>query len=183
MSLQNRWRWCAAAVIVVAAVSVSGQSAAPPGRDEVLTALLAEVKGLRAAMEQMASAGPRVQLFASRLQLQEARMTSMMRRLDTVRDNLAAAQREVARLQADERQMAAVVAEHETATTREALEEGRQAGFMLKQLREQIAMAAATANRHSAEETQLMQDLTTEQGRWSAINQQLDELERVLAKR
>ena len=78
-----------------------GQSPAPPPAGDVLAALLVEVRGLRAAMEQMASAGPRVQLFASRLQLQEGRMNNMARRLDTVRDSLAGAQREVARLQAD----------------------------------------------------------------------------------
>ena len=129
-------------------------------------------------MEQMASAGPRVQLFASRLQLQEGRMNNMARRLDSVRDNLAAAQREVARLQADQGQMEAVMAEQKASASVEAREEARQAEFMLVQLRQQIAAARATENRHAAEEAQLVQDLTTEQGRWLAINQQLDELER-----
>ena len=58
---------------------------------DVLPALLAEVKGLRAAMEQMAGAGPRVQLSVGRLQLQEGRIAGMIRRLDTVRDTLASA--------------------------------------------------------------------------------------------
>ncbi len=88
MKLQTGGRWVAAAVILAGAIGVSGQSAAPPAREDVLPALLAEVRGLRAAMEQMASAGPRVQLFASRLQLQEARITNMIRRLDTVRDRM-----------------------------------------------------------------------------------------------
>lgn len=39
---------------------------------DVLNALLVEVRGLRAAMEELASAGPRVQLSMGRLQLQEA---------------------------------------------------------------------------------------------------------------
>lgn len=89
----------AAAVILVLAVAatltgavLSARQSPPATNDEVLPALLAEVKGLRAAMEQMASAGPRVQLFVGRLQLQEARITSMARRLDTVRDSLAGAQ-------------------------------------------------------------------------------------------
>jgi hypothetical protein len=67
----------------------------------VLPALLVEVKGLRAAMEQMAGAGPRVQLFVGRLQLQEDGIAGMVRRLDTVRDTLASARRE---LEAQERQ-------------------------------------------------------------------------------
>jgi hypothetical protein len=53
-------------------------------RRDVLPALLVEVRGLRAAMEQMASAGPRIQLFVSRLQLQEARVNAMARRLDEI---------------------------------------------------------------------------------------------------
>src|SRR5688500_4851523 len=95
MRLQTGRRWLAAAVILAGAVNVSGQSATPaPARDDVLNALLAEVRGLRAAMEQMASAGPRVQLLASRLQLQETRINNMIRRLDEVRDRTAAARRE-----------------------------------------------------------------------------------------
>src|SRR5215471_8826493 len=59
--------------------------------DDVLPALLTEVKGLRAAMEQMASGSTQAQLLVGRLQLQEGRITSMIRRLDTVRDSLATA--------------------------------------------------------------------------------------------
>src|SRR5918993_551572 len=104
MNLQTGRRWVMAAVVLGAAVNLSGQSAAPPRADDVLPAVLAEVRGLRAAMEQMASAGPRVQLFASRLQLQETRITNMIRRLDTVRDRIGESQQEITRLQAEEKQ-------------------------------------------------------------------------------
>src|SRR5258705_11175560 len=87
----------AAAVILVLAVAatltgaaVSARQSPPATNDEVLPALLAEVKGLRAAMEQIASAGPRVQLFVGRLQLQEARINAMARRLATVPESPAA---------------------------------------------------------------------------------------------
>jgi chromosome segregation ATPase len=183
MNMQSAGRWFAGAVILAAAVTLSGQSAAPARQDDVVAALLVEVRGLRAAMEQLANAGPRVQLFASRLQLQEGRMSNMARRLDTVRDNLAASQREVARLQADLSRMESVVAEQRTAASLEAREEAKQAEAMLAQLRGQITIARATENRHAAEEAQLVQDLTSEQGRWLAINQQLDELERALSRK
>jgi hypothetical protein len=52
------------------------------------SALLREVDGLRVAMEQKASAGPRVQLAIKRLQLQEQRVNNMTpaeRHADTVR--------------------------------------------------------------------------------------------------
>ena len=68
-------------------------SQAAQGQD-VLPALLVEVRGLRAAMEEMASAGPRVQLALGRLQLQEQRVNNLLRRLETARGSLAGAQRE-----------------------------------------------------------------------------------------
>ena len=183
MAGDNGRRWFVGAAVLAAAVNVSGQTPAPAPQSDVLSALLVEVKGLRAAMEQMASAGPRVQLFASRLQLQEGRINGMTRRLDTVRDNLAGAQRDLARLQEEVRRFEAVIAEHRSAPTPESREQGREVELLLPQLRSQIGIAKATVERHTAEESQLLQDLTTEQGRWLAINQQLDELERTLSKK
>ena len=55
------------------AVRGSAQSQQPSGQD-VLAALLQEVKGLRAAMEQMATSNAHAQLLVGRLQLQESRM-------------------------------------------------------------------------------------------------------------
>jgi DNA repair exonuclease SbcCD ATPase subunit len=173
-----------AAVVVAAAASLSGQTAPARQPDgEVLNALLVEVRGLRAAMEQMASAGPRVQLFASRLQLQEARINNMIRRLDTVRDRIAESQQALGRLQADEKQFQAALEEHRASSSPEAREEANQASFLLKDLKAKMALAQTTLNRQLAEESQLVGDLTTEQGRWNAINQQLDELERTLGRR
>src|SRR5262252_4801205 len=84
----------AAVVIAIAgggfAVHGYAQAQQPSGPD-VLPALLQEVKGLRAAMEQMATSNAHAQLLVGRLQLQESRMNSMIRRLDTVRDEHAKA--------------------------------------------------------------------------------------------
>jgi hypothetical protein len=181
MKLQTGSRWVAVAVMLAAAVNVSGPTAAQ-GRDDVLPALLAEVRGLRAAMEQMASAGPRVQLFASRLQLQEARIGNMIRRLDTVRDRMGEAQQEISRFQAEEKQFQAALAEQKTGTAEER-HEAEMGSVLLGGLRGKIATAKAALDRHVAEEAQLMADLTVEQGRWTAINQQLDELEKALVRR
>src|SRR6476620_8025358 len=88
--------------VVIAALAVTGAAwtgrvaaQAPQAGPDVLPALLEEVRGLRAAMEQMASAGPRIQLFTSRLQLQETRISNMLRRLDGVRDSLAPLQQDL----------------------------------------------------------------------------------------
>src|SRR5262245_58939243 len=81
--------------ILVAAAAFGGslvaraQPASPQA--DVLGALLTEVRGLRSAMEALASAGPRVQLLLGRVQLQEQRILNQTRRLDTVTASLAAA--------------------------------------------------------------------------------------------
>ena len=173
-----------AAVLLTGAVSLSGQSGSSARQDaggEVLNALLLEVRGLRAAMEQMASAGPRVQLFASRLQLQETRINNMIRRLDTVRDRVSETQQEISRFQMEEKQLEATLGEQKQSNDPGAREEASMATLLIGGVKTKMATATAALNRHTAEEAQLMAELATEQGRWTAINQQLDELERVLA--
>ena len=94
------WRTLTAAVAVaVLGAGLAAQAQRP--QDDVLSALLTEVRGLRQAMEQMASAGPRVQLALGRLQLQEQRLNTMLRRLENVRDSTAGAERAVQQVQAD----------------------------------------------------------------------------------
>src|SRR6476469_9408866 len=93
--MNRRHTLVAAAAIAIAggAFAVRGSAQAPqPSGPDVLPALLQEVKGLRAAMEQMATSNAHAQLLVGRLQLQESRMNSMIRRLDTVRDEHAKAQ-------------------------------------------------------------------------------------------
>lgn len=167
----------AAAVIVMGAGAlgrVSGQTQPPARGDDILPALLVEVKGLRAAMEQMSSAGPRVQLFVGRLQLQETRMNGMIRRLDTVRDTLGTARRDLDRAKGTLKMLTGAPP---PGAPQEDL------GPMIGGMKQEVAAAQATVDRLAAEETQLTQELTVEQGRWIDINQRLDELERALAKR
>lgn len=154
----------------------AGQAAPAPRNEDVLPALLAEVRGLRAAMEQMASAGPRIQLFVSRLQLQEGRMNTMIRRLESVRDSLASEQRELANAQETVTRFESALPTA-TGPGREELTQ------MLPGRRREVAEHRVAVARFTAEEAQLAADLATEQGRWTDINQRLDELERALTKR
>jgi len=59
---------------------------------DVLPTLLIEVRDLRGAMEEMAAAGPRVQLALGRVQLQEQRINTLIRRLDEAHGAVAVAQ-------------------------------------------------------------------------------------------
>jgi hypothetical protein len=177
MSGVNRSSMIAAAVLVLAgAASVWHPVAAQATRsDDVLPALLVEVKGLRAAMEQMASGSTQAQLLIGRLQLQEGRITSMIRRLDTVRDSLASARNGYDQIQGA---MQMLGKDDAPGAGQEKDQEGILAG-----LKSQVAAAKANVDRLAAEEMQLTGDIVAEQQRWTAINQRLDELERTLAKR
>jgi hypothetical protein len=167
----------AASAAAFMGVLVYGQAAQAPKNEDVLPALLAEVRGLRAAMEQMASAGPRVQLFTSRLQLQEARMNNMIRRLDEVRGGLATQQRLLENAQEEQRRFETSLASDPARPGREELPQ------LIARAKREVADRRAAVTRLTAEEAQLTQELAVEQGRWTEINQRLDELERALSKR
>jgi chromosome segregation ATPase len=178
MTTDHARRGLVAGLLLAAAVSVSAQPAAPSKSEDLLPALLTEVRGLRAAMEQMASAGPRIQLFVSRLQLQESRINSMARRLDTVRDELAKAQHDL------------LAAQDEQARVETALATGsipniprEQLTGMLSQAKREVADRKPALTRLAAEETQLTQDIAAEQARWTEINSRLDDLERALSRK
>jgi chromosome segregation ATPase len=166
------------AVLVVCAIAAfamrgSAQAQQPSGTD-VLPALLQEVHGLRAAMEQMATSNAHAQLLVGRLQLQESRMNGMIRRLDTVRDDLAKAEREYAQISG-----ALKMLEGDSSPSDVPDKDRNTAVAGLKQ---QAQYAKAEVDRLRAEEAQLTSDLTAEQARWVDINQRLDELERSLKK-
>ena len=167
----------AAAVLLTGALGHARQVAPAAANDDVLAQLLVEVRGLRAAMEQMASAGPRVQLFASRLQMQETRMNNMIRRLDGVRDNLRQEQDELQRAQGVQKQFEDKIATSPQLAGRDELTQ------IVAQAKAEVAGHRAAVTRLAAEEAQLTQDLGVEQGRWIEINQRLDELERALSKK
>ena len=170
-----------AVVVTIAIASWFVPARAQTPNQDLVPALLVEVKGLRAAMEQMASVSARSQLLVGRLQLQEGRITAMTRRLDTVRDALASARHEL-----DEQQATLTSLQ---APPTEKKEEGLAAliksfGFVkIEDVQREVVARQETVNRLAAEEQQLLQQITAEQARWVDINQRLDELERTLAKK
>jgi hypothetical protein len=176
MTTAGKARWLLTAMVMVACAGALGRVSGQAAEADVLPALLSEVKGLRAAMEQLASAGPRVQLSVSRLQLQEGRIAAMVRRLDTVRDSLTNARGDLDRVKGALKMMES--GEHEPGAPPQ-----EDFGPLLGGMKREVATAQANVDRLTAEEIQLTQDVTTEQARWTEINQRLDELERALAKR
>jgi chromosome segregation ATPase len=164
-----------AIVLLVSGSAIGGAQSVIGG--DVLAQLLAEVRGLRLAMEQMAAAGPRVELALGRLQLQEQRVNTLVRRQESVRSSLSAAESEITQHQIRQSQLERALREAESAPGRAEIEE------MLSLVKREAANVTASLQRLQAEDAALSGDIAAEQGRWSEINRALEELERSLIRR
>lgn len=173
------WRivLAAGAAAVLGVTGVLAAQGSRPQNDDVLGQLLTEVRGLRAAMEQMASAGPRVQLALGRVQLQEQRIVNQIRRLDAVKANLATAQEELRRMEARARDLDQMIRDYPNSQERGEVERE------LPRLRREAAERRAQVQSLANEEALLAQDVAAEQNRWSDFNRLLEELERALVRR
>jgi chromosome segregation ATPase len=164
-----------------AGLGVRARAAAQATRatdQDVLPALLIEVRGLRAAMEQMASAGPQVQLALGRLQLQEQRVNNLLRRIESVQNDLAKALED-----SDRARQRLTMSKDALKSGRLPAEEQRQEEIILPELQATQGRALANVQRLQAEESGLTQELAAEQIRWAEINQRMEELERALTRK
>jgi chromosome segregation ATPase len=172
------------AALLVGGLVARAQTPSASGSADIMPALLAEVRGLRAAMELMASAGARVQLALGRLQLQEQRLNTAIKRLDETRTRLTDMQRAGADQQ---EQLAAMEAmfrgESGTGQPKEGLPDRTTVNEMLRQHRREMARTAAEIQRLTGDEVAQANEVAAEQTRWSEFNQRIEELERGLAVR
>ena len=152
--------------------------ASPPAQDSTSTQLLQEVRRLREAIETMVSTGARVQIVFGRLQLQEQRAATAARRWDDLREQVARVTREVTELTARTQEL-----EERLRDSRDTPEVRANIETELPHLKRTAAQMEAERARLQLEESQAASVLATEQGRWTELNQQLEELERTLAKR
>lgn len=181
----QQWRilvGCGAiAGITAAGAGVAGQAPAPAPASPthgVLTELMTEVRGLRAAMEQAAVSGPRVQLALGRLQMQEQRIEATLRRLESVRTRLQMAER-----QHEESREQLKMMEEAARTGPVGDASPADVEQMLFHLKRNITRAASDVRRLQVEEADLAGSLAAEQARWTDINQRLEGLEGSLIRR
>jgi hypothetical protein len=158
-------------VVLVGGPGVAGQT--PASGPDVLTQLLTEVRGLRTAMEQMAESGPRVQLALGRLQLQEQRVNTLLRRLDEIRKELNDAQTVQETHQQQIKMFGAAMGKPDSPGPEEM-------NGMIEQFKALATNAARQVQRLQEEESSTSQLLASEQARWGDINRSVEELERSL---
>ena len=166
----------AVTALIVLGTTAGGQPPQQPNQD-TLGALLVEVRGLRSAIEQMASVGPSIQLAMGRLQLQEQRINTLVRRADGLRDALAAAYKQAGPLQDRMRNGQRELEDNPEPGRRSQLQ------VSLADLKQQLARATAEIQRLQTEEADAASQIASEQARWAEINQRLEELDRALTRR
>ena len=173
-----KWVLCGAGLLSIGfGVSMTAQGTPRTQDADVLPALLTEVRGLRQAMEQMAASGPRVQLALGRLQLQEQRVNTMIRRLETLREFIAKEEKEVATTQGQLAMM-----EKMFKTDGVPADDKNPMLGMIEGFKKGIAGGMADVQRLQGEEALLQQQIAAEQGRWAEINKALEDLERAFKR-
>lgn len=163
----------AAALAVVAMIArpVHGQV---PSNGDLTTALLVEVRGLRAAIEQLASSNARIQLAIGRLQIQEQRVNALLRQQIEVRQRLSDAERAQAEGEARLADLVDVVGTISEPGERQAIVQE------MGVLKLTVSAGNTTLQKMRSDDADLSGLVSTEQGRWSAINEELDSLNRAL---
>ncbi len=172
-----------AAVLLAGSWAVAQTPGASSSRD-ILPELLAEVRGLRVAIEQMTSAGARVQLALGRLQLQEQRLNAANGRLAEIRNQLAGAQRRTAEMQEQAANLESMLTgqsempKPEGQSTAEQIR--RQMTVEMQMVQRQVIAANAEVQRLTTQENTLAGEVSSEEARWADLNRQLEDLERSL---
>jgi chromosome segregation ATPase len=142
-----------------------------------LAALLNEVHQLRLTMERAAATTPQIQLLATRLAVQNERVSSATRDVVTIRREIDQAASEVAMLKFQEGKVEDGLATDTDPTRRLAWADRQSA---IKQAIEQVS---AKEQRLRAREAEMSTALAAEQTQWMELNRRLDELEREIAAR
>lgn len=142
-----------------------------------LIVLLNEVRQLRLTMERTAITAPQIQLLASRLAVQNERVSSATRDVATVRREIDEAASSVAMLKGQEGNVEDLLATDTDPTRRGALA-SRQT-----EIKQAIEQVSAKEQRLRAREAELSTALAAEQTQWMELNRRLDEVERDIASR
>ena len=171
--LTPRAAWIVGLGALALAGVASGQAHRP---DATLDELVVEVQALRAEMNQAAAASIRAQLLVGRLQMEDQRISGVVREMEAVQSDLAATAQ--ARAEAANRQTA--LEDAVLTATNDMREEA------LRQLAAAKAVAQQNDRRQQAlkrRESSLAKELQEEQVRWTEINAQLENFEQSLHAR
>ena len=160
-----------------AAVLVASQQQRPSDSSEAaVSALVAEVRALRADLAESAQRSVRSQLLLGRLQMQEQRLTY----LDRQRSEVTATLMQQTTITAG---IASQVRTMESCDLSQDPKLRRECELMAENFKRQLSGQLKMEQQLRARESELVNTVATEQALWSDFNARLDELERVLTRR
>lgn len=166
------------AIVLVAGVGpvLVAQGSRPAGDAVTQEALVAEVRALRADVQQLASAAIRTQLLVARLALQEQRVYAAARQLADVQSALAAVRAGINAERARIRQL-------ENAASGGTPEAARSIQQSIAEAAGQIELQQKQEQQLQSKEAELARALSDAQSVWADFNARLDEVERTVAAR
>ena len=170
MTISRRLAWCAAGALIVGSsiVTILAQSSdlAGPGS---LTAVAAEIRQLRVAVEESTRTQAQTQALATYISAQQSRLTQLAARLD-------AARRDLDRLTGQSREAAAEVARNDEELQSAKAEQRAQlqgVGRLLQQEAEKVSAQLQQAQLRENEAAQLLQ---AEEARWADLVGRMEQL-------
>ena len=178
MIASHRWTFLVTLLCVFVGVAAFGRAPAAqqtaPASNDIMNALLHEVRGLRIAMEQSAAVAPRVQLTLARLNIEEQRIAQLAAQFDRARQEVSIHTLTVRRLSGELEEAEKSL----QATTDDQRRRASEVG--INDLKRQLKSHTASEDAARTRENDAAQALTIEQNRWNDLNARLDELERLL---
>jgi uncharacterized protein (DUF3084 family) len=168
---------CLSAVLLLAtAIPLFAQSST-----DTLTALLAEVRLLRIAMERTATA-PQIQLLGTRLTVQNDRLQRVTQEHKGVRDQLQELLNSVAENTMQLQNVDEDVRVSTGGTPVQSMKQ-QELAFRAAAIKQELTILAAREPQLRAREAELAAAVAAEQNEWMLLNRRLDELERALGAR
>jgi hypothetical protein len=148
--------------------SAAGQQRTPPTvTPATVDDILNELRALRADLRESSAASLRAQLLVARLQLQEQRINTVWRQLSEVED----------KLEANEKGRAAPEQILKMMGLEPGAEPSKEMASIVEMFKNQMAASEKTDSDLKLRQAELMQLMTQEQSRWTALNAQLEALE------
>ena len=171
--LTTRTTWALGIGALALAGVASGQAHRP---DATLDELVVEVQALRAEMNQAAAASIRAQLLVGRLQMEDQRISSVVRELEVVQADLA----DNAHMRAD---AASRIKTLEDAVTSAGADTRDEVEAQLTAVKAAALQADRRQQALKRRESGLAKELQEDQARWRDINAQLEKFEQAIPAR
>jgi predicted nucleic acid-binding Zn-ribbon protein len=170
-------KYPSAFIVLVAVAMVAVVAAQGPASNDPMRELLLEVRALRVSLERAMQTGPRIQLFAARVQMQEQRILDVTRRLTSARSAIRGIDEELQGISHSMQELESHVRRVTDADERQAIDD------RIQNFKSRVQISTSQRQELMNEEGMLAQQLAQEEARWQAINDRLEELERSLAQK